>query len=276
MGTGTVVRRVGASIVAGMLASIALPAAVGATDIPLKGNRMHLVDSSQPAGRRNAMGFLDHAVTLVDVDPTVTGATVYIGRVGVGAVTTIDLPASGWSQTGTAPRIQYKFKSLSGPVTSARIRDGLSLRISSHGDGIYALDSITQDAVGVIVQFGQVRFCGLFGGTIRRDDGKMFQARKAPAPQDCPDLGSTTTTTTSTTETTTTETTTTESTTTTTIPCIATSNETVGMSTAAEPADQACVNAASNCCSLSAFQLQDSVDMDGNHTCTGVCGEIIG
>ena len=42
------------------------------------------------------------------------------------------------------------------------------------------------------VEIGSVRFCGLFGGTIIRDDGLAFIARRAPAPATCPVLGSTT------------------------------------------------------------------------------------
>ena len=57
--------------------------------------------------------------------------------------------------------------------------------------------------------------------------------------------------------------------------CIADGNTTSGMSTAAEPATQACENAASQCCSGSLMNPQDSVDGNGNHTCVGICGSTI-
>jgi hypothetical protein len=58
--------------------------------------------------------------------------------------------------------------------------------------------------------------------------------------------------------------------------CIAPFNATVGTSTSAQPANQACNNATAKCCSNSASQLMDSVDVNGNHTCTGICGSIVG
>jgi MYXO-CTERM domain-containing protein len=57
--------------------------------------------------------------------------------------------------------------------------------------------------------------------------------------------------------------------------CLASFSPTTGMSTAAGGSDQACNNAVSRCCSLTAHDLQDSVDAEGNHTCTGICGSII-
>lgn len=178
------------------------------TDIPLAGNRIRLFDSSHPQGRRNTVGFIDPNVNLTQVNPMVTGATVSIGRLADGSVTMYDLPAAGWSLTGNTARADYKFKSHTGPAVSARLVDGRFLRFSAHGPGAYALGGTVQDAVGIIVQIGDVRFCGLFGGTITRDTGMTFLARRAPAPAACPVLGPTTTTTstTSTTETTTTTT----------------------------------------------------------------------
>lgn len=197
----------------------ALATAVSAvTDVPLGGNRIRLTDSNHPQGRRNVVGLLDPAVPLPAVDPTVTGATASIGQVG-GAVAVLDLPASGWTQTGIPPVVDFKFKSRTGPVRAARLRDGQSLRFTAVGPEAYALGGTPQGGVGVIVQVGDVRFCGLFGGQITRDDGQRFQARRAPAPAGCPALGTATTSTTgASTTTVATSTTTTETTTTTTTP----------------------------------------------------------
>ena len=46
--------------------------------------------------------------------------------------------------------------------------------------------------------------CGFFGGTIVKDDGEVFVARKAPAAASCPILGAATTTTSTSSTTTTT------------------------------------------------------------------------
>jgi hypothetical protein len=58
--------------------------------------------------------------------------------------------------------------------------------------------------------------------------------------------------------------------------CIAPFNVAIGMSTAAQPADQACLNATNQCCDLASTNAQDTVDVNGNHTCTVICGSIIG
>lgn len=58
--------------------------------------------------------------------------------------------------------------------------------------------------------------------------------------------------------------------------CIAPFNTTTGTSTAAQPANQACINARNKCCSGSDQNEMDSVDGNGNHTCTAICGSFVG
>jgi hypothetical protein len=152
-------------------------------------------------------------------DPRITGATLYVGRVGVGDVTALDLPADGWSGTGGAPT-DFKYKSRSGAVVAARIIDGRSIRLSARGDGAYPLGGVPQGGVGVIIDVGGLRFCGFFGGQVTKDGGRSFRARNAPAPAGgCTVLGTTTTssssTSTSTTSTSSTSSTSTSSTSTT-------------------------------------------------------------
>ena len=65
-------------------APFAASAAANVTDVPLAGRRMRLTDTSGPAGRRNAVALGDEAGATPAPDPTVTGATVSIGRIGVG------------------------------------------------------------------------------------------------------------------------------------------------------------------------------------------------
>ena len=110
------------------------------------------------------------------------------GGVGAGEVTVLDLPASGWS-AGTSVRRGFKFKSRSGAVVSARLVEGRSIRISARGDSAYPLGGTPQGGVGIIVDVGGVRFCGFFGGTIVKDDGERFVARKAPRARELPHPG---------------------------------------------------------------------------------------
>ncbi|HEV7735029.1 MAG TPA: hypothetical protein VGR62_22860 [Candidatus Binatia bacterium] len=199
MGKRVVVRGIGALVVAWMAFTHPLGLAMGATDIPLDGGSMRLTDAAGAAGRRNVVGFQDADVTLTTVDPTVTGATASIGRIGVGPVTVLELPASGWVATGNPPRIDFKYKSRTGAVRAARLVDGRSLRLSARGASAYPLGDTPQGEVGVIVEVGEVRFCGSFGGQVTRDDGTRFRAKRATAPPACPLLGTTSTTTSTTT-----------------------------------------------------------------------------
>jgi hypothetical protein len=200
---GRLVVRGIAVFVGACLLAIAPVGKARATDLPLAGGTMRLVDAAGPAGQRNQVGFKDPQVTLTSIDPTVTGAVAYVGRPGTGTFTTLDLPASGWTAVGNAPRTSFKFKSRTSAVRNARLIDGRSLRFTARGAGAYALDGVPQGEVGVIVVIGDVRFCGAFGGDVTRDDGKRFRARRADAPAACPAVGPTTTTTTTTVTTTT-------------------------------------------------------------------------
>jgi hypothetical protein len=216
--THRIAREITATIVMAVLGmTTAQSTALGATAIPLDGKRISLRNTPAPGGQRNSAGFIDPDVTTTGIDPRVTGATLSIGRVEMGTVKTFDLPASGWGPVD-GPRKSYRFRGSTGPVRRVRIVDGRSLRFSAIGSGTYDLGGTPQGAVGAILHIGDLQFCGLFGGSIDRDDGKRFVARNAPAPISCPQLGSTTTTTT----TTTTSTTSTSTTTTTTPPTCAT------------------------------------------------------
>src|SRR5262249_53921012 len=88
--------------------------ATPAIDVPLAGFRLKLADSPQPRGRRNLVEFHDATLTLGTADPTVTGATLSIGRIGSGSASVMELPATGWSRSGNTQPPSYKYKSRTG------------------------------------------------------------------------------------------------------------------------------------------------------------------
>jgi hypothetical protein len=198
-----------------LVSFVSTPGLAPAVDVPLNGSEARLADSPRPQGRRNLIGLLDPSLDLSAVDPTITGATVYIGP-DAGPATVLALPATGWSATGNAPRIDFKYKSRTGAIRAARLIDGRSIRFTAKGAEAYALGGTPPAAVAVVIEIGDSRFCGAFGGTITRNDGQRFVARNAQAPASCSSFGVTTTTSSST-STSSTTTTTTSSTTTTTI-----------------------------------------------------------
>jgi hypothetical protein len=179
----------------------------GATgaDVPVDGRRLYLTDASDPARRGAQLSLVDPDLDLTDIDPTITGATVEIGRVGGGSATALDLPAAGWTRRPAGSgHLDFRFRSKAGPVRSARLVQSRSVRLSARGTGSYALDGAPQRSVGVVITVGDTRFCALFGGTVQRDNGRRFLARRAPAPATCPfDEATTTTSTTTSTATTT-------------------------------------------------------------------------
>lgn len=161
---------------------------VRAADVPLDGHRIYLKDGRDPAGRKALVRLADHDIDLADVDPMATGATAEIGAVGGGSVT-LYLPASGWSRRLGSKPSEFRYRSTTGPVRSARLLQGRFLRFWARGPDAYGLGGVPQGAIGVVLTIGSVRFCGLFGGHVQRDDGTRFIARLAPAPATCPEFG---------------------------------------------------------------------------------------
>ncbi len=153
----------------------------------LAGNRITLSDAGDPLKRRNYVKLLGAQVNLTGIDPRLTGATALVGRPGAGSPLALAMPAEGWTKR-LSKVTDYRFSSRTGPVRSARLIEGKLVLVSAKGLGAYSLGT-PQGTVGVVVDVGMARFCGLFGGTISTDNGQRFQAREAPAPPTCPELG---------------------------------------------------------------------------------------
>lgn len=151
----------------------------------LPGAMMRLMDPGDPARRSMVFRMSDPSIDLTGLDPRVTGATAYIGPPGGGSPLTLEMPASGWKKANGAE--EYRFRSRTGPVTSARLRAGSMIRIGAKGIGSYALGS-AQGSVGVVVEVGDARFCSTFGGKVMKDDDSLFLSIRAPQPANCPVL----------------------------------------------------------------------------------------
>lgn len=154
-------------------------------DVPVIGHRLRLTDADDLVRRKNLIGLQDEAIDLTGLDPTVTGVTVQIGRAGGGALAVFNLPTSGWRRGNGG---SFRYRSKTGPVSAATMRDGKDIRVSANGPDALPLD-VPQEPIGVIVDVDGVRFCAVFGGAISQNDGRRYHARFAPPPDECPVLG---------------------------------------------------------------------------------------
>jgi len=173
-----------------LLLAVAPPA--GAVDTPLLGKTLRLRDTMP--GKRSVAFVLTGAVDLTGVDPTQDGCTVTVSNGGSYTVT-LSLPAADWKKAkgkSTKPPT-YKYVAHDGATGSgvvAVLKAGTLVKVSAHGPLLPALGG-PLGSVSVSVDAGTLHLCALFGGKLKKDDGKKFLAAKAPAPDAC---GSTTTT----------------------------------------------------------------------------------
>ena len=117
------------------------------------------------------------------LDPTLSGAMLSIFSPTGGTSFTLDLPASQWR--GPLPGHRFQFTAPGNPKVKIVFVSGRLLRITLRGSGAYPL-GVPQGSVGASLTIGTTRFCVLFGGTITKDNGVRFVARKAPRPGSCP------------------------------------------------------------------------------------------
>lgn len=120
------------NVVFAVATAAAMPTVALAADVAVAGRQMRLADSTHPVGRRNLVGLLDARIDLSGVDPRITGATISIGPVN-GPATVLSLPPGGWTLTGNAPRIDFKYKSRTGAVEAARLASGQQIRFTAKG-----------------------------------------------------------------------------------------------------------------------------------------------
>jgi hypothetical protein len=129
-------------------------------------------------------------------DPTLSGAILRVyNSNGSGEEVTIDLPASGWSKTGSSG---YRFKGTdpNGPVSSVQVKADLISIKAGKSNWPYTLDEPSQGRIAVRLTLGTaVDWCadapakasGRPPTTAKNDlQDKFIAAPKAPAPLSCP------------------------------------------------------------------------------------------
>ncbi len=153
-----------------------------AADVPLAGDRARLSDLR--AQRRAQVISYSSAIDVSTLDPTVSGATLDLYSVTTGEQVTVALPASTWQ--GPLPGRRFRYTQNGNPKIKVLLVNGRLLRVNLTGTAALPLGGDPQGSVAARLTIGGTRFCLSFGGTIAKDDGKRFVARKAPAPPTCP------------------------------------------------------------------------------------------
>jgi hypothetical protein len=180
-------------------AAVLLCPAAGAlgSDAPITGKKLVVRDTPSPrlvfVSRDAVPG---PTLTGAD-DPTFFGAMLTVAG-GGGESVTIDLPAAGWTATGTGT---FRFRNRTAPsgissVRSAIIVPGRRLKIFSRTPSI-SLNEPSQGSITIVLDSGNLRYCATFGGAVTRDEPGKFNAKDAPAPVACPPRPTTTSTSTS-------------------------------------------------------------------------------
>lgn len=155
---------------------------VFAAEVPVLGDRARFSDL--PKTPQSNVTSYDARIDAITLNPTVSGATLDLYSPTTGQQLTIDLPAANWK--GPLPNHRYRYVARGNPTIKILMVHGRMLKISLKGTGSYDLNGVPQGTLAIRLSIGSTRYCTVFGGTITRDDGLRFIARKAPAPASCP------------------------------------------------------------------------------------------
>jgi len=89
-----------------------------------------------------------------------------------------------WSSNAHGTVFKFKNPSAPGgssPVKAALVKHKSGITVIAKTTGI-TLDEPTQGSVGLVLAFGALHYCALFGGEVVQDEPGKFVAKKAPAP----------------------------------------------------------------------------------------------
>jgi hypothetical protein len=151
------------------------------TDVRIAGNRARFSDLRSKIS--NLVISYDRDIDLMNLDPTVSGATLDIAGSAPGSSFSLEIPAADWK--GPLPGRRFRVTKAGNPKIKIVMVSGRLLRISLQGSDAYPLGA-PQGDVSVTLTIGTTRFCAKFGGTISKDDGTRFVARRAGKPDACP------------------------------------------------------------------------------------------
>lgn len=132
-----------------------------------------------------------------DGDPTVEGATLTLYPSGgtSGEALTLELPASGWSRSGSSASARYFYDDkplANGPIQKVRLHDG-KLTITGKGAGLYSLNGAPHGSIAMRLALGDgIVFCAEAqpkAPAHKNDTAARFQGdRASAAPASCPPL----------------------------------------------------------------------------------------
>ncbi len=165
---------------------------------PISGKTILLKDDADVRRRGVSFRAVDSSLsasTDLGIDPVANGAFIQVfNAAGGGDSACFPLPASGWTQAGSAAQPLYRYDDsgfANGPCKIVVLSQARVLRFvcSARVQPItYSLNESQQGTVGVRFITGSASYCAAFGGSILKDSGaeERFRARNAAAPATCP------------------------------------------------------------------------------------------
>jgi hypothetical protein len=195
MGLGRRVQRaVGPAIAAIALQGIGAGRPALATDHLLAGTEL-LATSRSGKGRFVWMS-RDAAAVAPASAPSTVGALLAV-RSGDGDTASVALGSADWNESADGSRATYSNRDAPSGDSLCRtaiVRSGRMVKVVCRDDLIDTLDAGPEGSVSVRLTIGSDNYCASFGGVVRDGVGRFF-ARRAPAPDACDTVPTTTSTT---------------------------------------------------------------------------------
>jgi YVTN family beta-propeller protein len=168
-----------------------LPGTTPSTVQSTLGGQKLLLKAAVPAQAKLTLASTDPGIAVTPAgggsdDPTLAGGRLRIATShGSPFDVTLVLPAAGWKAIGSPGAVSgYRFKSTTGPIRAAEVRNGKLLKATGKGPGLGVVVGSDPNPVDVIFTTGTRHYCLEFGGTTQTKPGE-YLAKNAPAPTTC-------------------------------------------------------------------------------------------